>query len=519
MPTSTKPTARAASRTSNVPMIQRLTNLQSDFARKVSLSLVVEKTDLPAVVGQVMGGIVPAYTNHLGGPMDAPRHRAAWIALFASIATMLSACADPSGDRLPTAPPLQPALARATSGPAVTAANPASARQGTVTLDVQITGSGFDAGSKASWQLNGAPYPKIVVNQTTYVNSTTLIANITVASDAAAVTYDIAVVTMAGKKGIGAEMFTVTYAMALPGMTEGRAINDAGQIIGYNAAGIAFLDPNVGIVQVATGGLVWDIDRNGRTVGGKHVDGEPVIWTSPSGPAGPWTETKLAPGDGTVRGIASDAAGDAVLISGAHFAANGQRTPTVWSRTESGWQMTSLQMPPGVIGSWGQAVNARGQVAGMDGSGCCFAFYWDSLGNPTVLTGLAGAKNSAAWSINGDGTVIVGLSGKTAVYWRRTLTGDTYGAWSAAIPLENTGTICGKNGSSIAYDVNAAGTVVVGQSCGTAAAWRINGTSVTRTSLQGLGPPNQSAAFGVNDLASPLATGTAKSTGVLFLSF
>ncbi len=452
--------------------------------------------------------------------MDAPRRRA-WMSLFASIAAVLSACADPSGDRLPTAPSGQPSFARAGGGgPAVTAANPASARQGTVSLDVQITGSGFDAGSQASWQLNGVPSPKIVVNQTTYVSSTTLVANITVAGDAAALNYDIAVVTSGGKKGIGAEMFTVTYAMAIPGMTEGRAINDAGQIIGYNGEAIVLLDPVLGIVPVASGGLVWDIDRNGRTVGGKHLDGSPVIWTSPSGPAGPWTEIKLAVGDGTVRGIASDASGDAALISGAHFAANGQRTPTVWSRTATGWQMNVHQMPAGVIGSWGQAINARGQVAGMDGSGCCFAFYWDSLGTPTTLTGLVGAKNSSAWSINGDGTVIVGLSGKTAVFWQRTLTGDTYGAWSAAIPLENTGALCGKSGSSHAYDVNAAGTVVVGQSCGTAVAWRINGGTVTqRTSLQGLGPPNQSVAFGVNDLASPLATGTAKSTGVLFLSF
>lgn len=452
--------------------------------------------------------------------MDGPRRRAAWIALFASIA--LSACADPSGDRLPTAPSGRPTFARAPggAGPAVSAANPASARQGTATLDVQITGSGFDAGSQASWQLNGAPYPKIVVNQTTYVSATTLIANITVAIDAAPVNYDIAVVTSGGKKGIGAEMFTVTYAMAIPGMTEGRAINDAGQIVGHDGATIVFRDPVAGIVPIASGGLVWDMDRNGRTVGGKHVDGEPVIWTSQSGPAGPWTETKLAPGDGTVRGIASDAAGDAVLISGAHFAANGQRTPTVWSRTASGWQLTAHAFPPGVIGAWGQAINARGQVAGMDGSGCCLAIYWDSLGTPTVLAGLSGARNSSAWSINGDGTIVVGLSGKIAVFWKRTLTGDTYGAWSAAIPLENTGSFCGKNGSSHAYDVNAAATVVVGQSCGTAVAWRISGGTVTqRTSLQGLGPPNQSVAYGVNDLASPLATGTAKATGVLFLGF
>jgi hypothetical protein len=38
--------------------------------------------------------------------------------------------------------------------------------------------------------------------------------------------------------------------------------------------------------------------------------------------------------------------------------------------------------------------------------------------------------------------------------------------------------------------------------------------------LQGLGPPNQSVAYGVNDLAAPQAAGQAKtSSGVLFRGF
>jgi len=320
-------------------------------------------------------------------------------------------------------------------------------------------------------------------------------------------------------------MFTVTYAVPIPGMTEGRAINDAGQIIGYNSAAIVLSDPSLGIVPVASGGLVWDIDRNGRTVGGKDVDGDPVIWSSPTGPGGPWTAIKLPAlgSGGTVRGIASDAAGDAVLIAGATLTSSSGagRKPTVWARTATGWQPTYFALPAGVTGAWGQAINARGQMAGMDGSGCCFAIYWDSLGTPTVLGALGNASNSSAWSINGDGTVIVGGSGKSAVFWRRTLVGGAYGPWSSAIALENTGSSCGKGASSLANDVNAAGTVVVGESCGIAVAWRLSGGTVTsRVVLQGLGPPNQSVAYGINDLAAPRATGTAKSTtGVLFFGF
>jgi uncharacterized membrane protein len=117
--------------------------------------------------------------------------------------------------------------------------------------------------------------------------------------------------------------------------------------------------------------------------------------------------------------------------------------------------------------------------------------------------------------------VIVGGSGQTAVFWRRTLVAGAYGPWSGAIALENTGSLCGKGASSIANAVNAAGTVVVGQSCGIGVAWRLSGGTVTsRTVLQGLGPPNQSVAYAINDLASPQATGTAKgTTGVLFFGF
>jgi hypothetical protein len=431
----------------------------------------------------------------------------------------LQSCQSPLADAPVTAPPSAPALARAAATPTVSAANPASARQGTVTLDVQISGSGFDDGSQASWQLNGVTYPKIAVNSTKFVSSTSLTANITVALDAAPVTYDIAVVTRTGKKGIGAELFTVTYAVAIPGMTEGRAINDAGQVAGHNGSAIVLSDPSLGIVPVASGGEVWDIDRNGRTIGGKDAGGDPAIWSSPGGPGGPWTAIKLPTlgAGGTTRGIASDAAGDAVMIAGASLlpgvAGAAARRPTVWTRTVTGWQPRSLTLPSNVLGAWGQAINSRGQVAGMDGSGCCNAIYWDSLGTPTIL------GNGAAWSINGDGTVVVGVAG-TAVFWWRTLVGGVYGPWSRAIPLENTGSYCGK-GASSANAVNAAGTVVVGQSCGIGVAWHVSGgTVISRTVLQGLGPPNQSVAYGINDLAAPQATGTAKSTtGVLFRGF
>jgi hypothetical protein len=438
-----------------------------------------------------------------------------------AIATLLSgACDAPRIDGVTAAPP---SLARATAGPAVSGAIPASGHQGAVTLDVDIIGSGFDSGSRASWQLNGVAYPKITVNSTRFNSATSLTANITIAADAATTTYDIAVTTAIGKKGIGAEMFTVTLAAPLPGLTEGRAISDGGIVAGANGGNVVVWTPTGGTSLIAANAMVWDIDRNGHTIAGKDATDKPVIWTSATTAAGSWIPTTMADlgNGGAVRGIASNAAGDAVLMTGNASSPTGRKNPVVWTRTQAGWQQRINPVPAELAGAWGQAINARGQVVGMDGSGCCSAVYWDSLGVPSTLPPISKATNAAAYSINGDGTMVVGNSGGQGVLWRRTLVGGAYGAWSAAIALESTSAICGRNGASFAYDVNAAGTIIVGVSCGVAVAWRVsNGVVTSRDVLQGLGPPNQSVVYGINDATAPLAVGTAKnSAGVYWWGF
>lgn len=93
-------------------------------------------------------------------------------------------------------------------GVTVTATEPDTATQDT-TLDVVVKGSGFDRGSSAQWAIGGVPSTKIRTNSTRFVTSKQLVANITIALDAEAVTYDVLVTTAGGKKGIGTELFTV----------------------------------------------------------------------------------------------------------------------------------------------------------------------------------------------------------------------------------------------------------------------------------------------------------------------
>src|SRR5258705_8066031 len=63
----------------------------------------------------------------------------------------------------------------------VTAADPAATAQGTINLNVKVTGKGFKNGAKAKWLVSGsADDGGVTVNSTTFVNSGEVTANITV---------------------------------------------------------------------------------------------------------------------------------------------------------------------------------------------------------------------------------------------------------------------------------------------------------------------------------------------------
>lgn len=91
---------------------------------------------------------------------------------------------------------------------AVTSASPTQAPQDTI-LDVTITGSGFTAGAQATWSLNGDT-TLVHVQSTKVVSSTQLVAHLLVPGTAPVAAYDVEVTLTSGKKGVGAEMFTVT---------------------------------------------------------------------------------------------------------------------------------------------------------------------------------------------------------------------------------------------------------------------------------------------------------------------
>jgi hypothetical protein len=130
--------------------------------------------------------------------------------VLAAAAAFIGGCSDPT-DTARTGPAVtgtSSVRAASTSSVTVTATVPSDGLPMT-TVDVTINGSGFDLGATATFPLNGVLDPRVHVNSTRYVKSTQLVANVTIAPDAPTVKYDVAVLTVSGKKGIGSELFTV----------------------------------------------------------------------------------------------------------------------------------------------------------------------------------------------------------------------------------------------------------------------------------------------------------------------
>lgn len=93
----------------------------------------------------------------------------------------------------------------------VNSTTPAAAAQGTTNLNVTIAGNGFKKGAKAQWFITGTTNPGgVTVNSTTYNGSSSLTANITIASNATLSGFDVLVTNTDGRTGKGTDLFAVT---------------------------------------------------------------------------------------------------------------------------------------------------------------------------------------------------------------------------------------------------------------------------------------------------------------------
>jgi hypothetical protein len=100
---------------------------------------------------------------------------------------------------------------RASAQVQVDSASPSAAPQGTINLDVAISGNGFQKGATAQWFVTGTANPGgVTVNSTTFKGATQLTANITIAADAIITGFDIVVRNTNGRTGKGTDKFAVT---------------------------------------------------------------------------------------------------------------------------------------------------------------------------------------------------------------------------------------------------------------------------------------------------------------------
>ena len=449
------------------------------------------------------------------------------VTVVATLVLVGSGC----GDTPPTEPAsLDAEFAKvAGGGVSVTAADPSFAKQGTVALAVRVLGSGFDHGSRASWERDGAADPKIKVNSTTFVSTSELRANIDIAADAVTALYDIAVYTTGGRKGVGTEKFSVTTAtpLGVPGVTaEALGMSSQGRIVGRycvnagcNSGEAAFVwDPVLGSQSLNPSAAAFAIDNGGTTIAGRDgadaVSGKAVVWT---GTFGSWAVDTLpdAGGNGAAWALASDASGLASMAVGWVQLATGARMPARWIRSGGSWSLQVLALPPGPGGLLLRDVNALGMSVGFDGTGCCWAAYYDPAGNGQTLPRINAAA-STAWDITEDGLRIAGGSNNRAVVWSRA---STSAGWTT-LPtvLEDTRVYCGRNGSSAAFGINEAG-VVVGISCEEAVAWKPIGSGYQRVRLGAFGVCNKGEcqARRVNDAGT--AAGEANGAAVYWAGF
>jgi len=224
---------------------------------------------------------------------------------FAIGGAMLACVADAPTSTAPSRIPDGALLAKGSGNPTVTLTTPNTSPQDT-TIDVRVFGTGFTSGAAASWRLNGVEHPnKVRTNSTTVLSSTELIANITISDSADVASWDVQVMLVGGKKGIGTELFEITSKVIPPDNPTGTPSSGARWVFGTLGTTI----DAAGNVSLLPAGIYGDgRNANGVTMGASPTL-DPFVGTS-SGDYQDllcglalriyWWSSQISSGDGTL---------------------------------------------------------------------------------------------------------------------------------------------------------------------------------------------------------------------------
>jgi hypothetical protein len=374
----------------------------------------------------------------------------------------VAACSDPTSTVRAT-PSVEAATAKtgAVTSVTVTATAPSQGPTDT-TLDVTVTGSGFDAGATATFPLNGVDDPRVHVNSTRYVSSSQVVANVTIAADAPTVKYDVAVLNAAGKKGIGSELFTVVLrAEALGGGNYAYAVNSSGDVVGQGTTlgpcGANYLpihwkaDGTQQFLPTGThcAGTAWSINKSGLISGQLFGPPGTALWIPQAD--GSYVLQDLGPTPEGTLARNSGALNDAGEILGWY-----NNAQIYWRTPTTGW--THMIAPTGALEcAFTRGINSRGEIAGRCDDGKALdAFYWaDHSAIPVRLPRPAGSTAPVfAEEINDSGVIIGYISSNPyrALRWTPSAP-STYptveylpdgGKGSLAFGIANDGTVAGE---------------------------------------------------------------------------
>jgi hypothetical protein len=381
------------------------------------------------------------------------------IALLYAGGILLTACSDPSTSAPPRNLEIKAARTASTSAVTVTSANPWDGHRNT-TIDVEINGTGFDAGSQASFELHGIADSRVHVNGTRYVSSTLLVANTTIAADAPIDKYDAIVVTATGKKGIGTELFVIGIEPTVlnPSANSVQDVNSFGVVVGGVNGGCSGLLP-----------IVWGADGVGTLLpSGSYCSGNALSITSsgiilasmsggPSGarvlfsPSGTsYSMTELPPAPDGSRPNTGGGMNENLEIIG------WLQSPTrlYWYSPSTGW--LPMQTPSNAVSCQTfDAISNNGQIAakcvvGKAPKTTTNAYYWaNRSASPVLLPTPSGSSAPVPYDIN-DAGVIVGYTSTRAVKWTPTANGYTAellpdaGFGASAVGISADGVIIGK---------------------------------------------------------------------------
>jgi len=335
----------------------------------------------------------------------------------------------------------------------VTAATPASAYQGTLALEVVVTGSGFNPSANVQYFVSGTTNPGgITVRNVRFTSSSELVTTIDVAADAVMAYYDIQVTLDSGRKGKGTTLFSVRsrttgtdsyYSQnlgTLPGdkYSDAWDVNAAGNVVGrsYGNAVKAFywagtmyrLPESTAARDTPPYTVAWDVEATGISNGpGEIAVGyeDRMICDSSGGPcnheqyavfwAGALSKSPAAVRLDAVPGSANgiNPAGSIAVGSG------GGQAGVLWRREGDIWVRSIIPLSAFVCGAceydWGGAwdANDAGIIVGFvsrKADYLQFAYVYDTrTAVGRVLPVPPGYLHSNAYSIGNvvDGRVSV----------------------------------------------------------------------------------------------------------------